>query len=86
MSSRDICIFITLIWNRTASAKESFLVSIMAPPFIRSVAASGTSRTLKPNCYKTVDRVAKAVVFPAHGPPVRHILVIGCFDSESTRE
>ena len=49
-----------------------------APPFIKIVAASGTYNTLKPICYKTTDNVANAVVFPAHGPPVKHILVIGC--------
>ena len=49
-----------------------------APPFINSVAASGTNKTLKPIYYSTTERVANAVVFPAHGPPVRHILVIGC--------
>lgn len=49
-----------------------------APPFIKIVAASGTYSTLKPICCKTTDKVAKAVVFPAQGPPVKQILVIGC--------
>ena len=52
-----------------------------APPFIRRVAASGTCKTLKPICWSTTDRVANAVVLPAHGPPVRQMRVIGCFDS-----
>jgi len=42
------------------------------------VAASGTYSTLKPICYRTTDNVARAVVLPAHGPPVKQILVIGC--------
>ena len=51
-----------------------------APPFINIVAASGTCNTLKPIYYRTTDKVAKAVVLPAQGPPVKQILVIGCFD------
>ncbi len=31
-------------------------------------------------------RVARAVVFPAHGPPVRHILVIGYLLCDRTLE
>jgi hypothetical protein len=45
---------------------------------MRIVAASGTCNTLNPIYYKTTERVASAVVLPAHGPPVKHILVIGC--------
>ena len=41
------------------------------------VAASGTRSTLYPIYFRWSDRVARAVVFPAQGPPVRHILVIG---------
>ena len=78
LSSRDICSFIRLIWNLTAFAKVILGVSINAPPFIITVAASGTYKTLNPICCKTTESVAKAVVFPAHGPPVKHILVIGC--------
>lgn len=76
----------TFIWKRTASANDSFLVSIIAPPFINRVAASGTKRTRKPSCYRTVERVARAVVLPAQGPPVRQILVIVCLASERTLE
>jgi hypothetical protein len=70
----------------TASANVNFLVSIIAPPFISIVAASGTNKTLKPNYYSTVDKVESAVVLPAHGPPVKQILVIGYLLSESTFE
>jgi hypothetical protein len=56
----------------------------MAPPFINRVAASGTYNTLKPIYVSTVVRVVRAVVLPAHGPPVKQILVIGCLLSEST--
>lgn len=50
----------------------------MAPPFMRRVAASGTSSILKPIWVRVEDRVAIAVVLPAQGPPVRQILVTGC--------
>ena len=43
------------------------------PPFIISVAASGTKSTLKPFRVKCYEIVAKAVVLPAHGPPVRQM-------------
>lgn len=49
----------------------------MAPPFISMVAASGTTRTLKPICDRVWLSVARAVVLPAQGPPVRHILMMG---------
>jgi len=42
------------------------------------VAASGTWRTLNPIYVMTLLRVARAVVLPAHGPPVKQILMIGC--------
>ena len=57
-----------------------------APPFIKIVAASGTCNTLNPIYYKTTDKVAKAVVLPAQGPPVRHTLVMGCLESDNTLE
>jgi hypothetical protein len=41
------------------------------------VAASGTKRTLYPIYFRWSESVASAVVLPAHGPPVKHILVIG---------
>jgi len=78
LSSKDICNFIRFIWNLTELARVIFGVSIKAPPFIKMVAASGTYSTLKPICYRTTDNVARAVVLPAHGPPVKQILVIGC--------
>jgi len=46
----------------------------MAPPLIRIVAASGTVRTMKPSCWRSDCKTAKAVVFPAQGPPVMQIL------------
>lgn len=78
LSSKDIWSFIRLIWNLTALERVILPVSIKAPPFISRVAASGTCSTLKPICCKTTDSVASAVVLPAHGPPVKQILVIGC--------
>jgi hypothetical protein len=55
--------------------------TINAPPFIRSVAASGTTRTLIPNYVKSYLIDAIAVVLPAQGPPVKHILTILNFSS-----
>ena len=52
------------------------------PPAIIIVAASGTSKTLKPETVSYSAIVAKAVVFPAQGPPVRQIRVIWCFALE----
>ena len=79
ISSRFIWSLIRFIWNFTASLNVIFGVYISAPPFIRIVAASGTYKTRYPIYYKWRVRLAKAVVLPAHGPPVRQILVIGYF-------
>jgi hypothetical protein len=46
-----------------------------------TVAASGTSKTLKPSYYSAYCSSASAVVLPAQGPPVTQILVIGFFSS-----
>ena len=78
LSSSDIYSFIRLIWNRTALDSVILPVSMKAPPFMSKVAASGTCSTLNPICWSTTDSVARAVVLPAQGPPVRQILVIGC--------
>ena len=78
ISSSTIYVRITFIWNLTASENVNFLVYIIAPPFINMVAASGTCRTLNPIYVMTLFRVARAVVLPAHGPPVKQILMIGC--------
>jgi hypothetical protein len=59
-----------------ASVKE--FDTMKAPPFIRAVAASGTTRTLIPNYVRSYLIDAIAVVFPAHGPPVKQILTILC--------
>lgn len=40
------------------------------------VAASGTYRTLKLILDRYSEIIARAVVFPAEGPPVKQILVI----------
>ena len=77
MSSSCIWSLIKLIWNLTALLKDILGVWIKAPPFIRMVAASGTCKTLYPICLRCNDNVARAVVLPAHGPPVKHILVMG---------
>jgi hypothetical protein len=42
----------------------------MAPPFISSVAASGTVSTTYPSICRSDYSTARAVVFPAQGPPV----------------
>ena len=85
ISSRFIYNFIKFIWNLTALLKLIFGVWISAPPIMRMVAASGTTSTLYPICFKCSCKVARAVVLPAHGPPVTHIRVIGvlvfCLDS-----
>ena len=47
--------------------------TMKAPPFIISVAASGTTKTLQPSWVKSYVTSAIAVVLPAHGPPVRRI-------------
>ena len=47
-----------------------------APPFIKIVAASGTRSTRYPICFKCSDIVVRAVVLPAHGPPVRQMRVM----------
>lgn len=51
-------------------------ISSMAPLFIIIVAASGIVNTLKPDfsIYVRISNIA--VVLPAQGPPVRHILYI----------
>jgi len=48
-----------------------------APPNMRIVAASGTTRTRYPIYLRCNYNVVNAVVFPAQGPPVIHIRVIG---------
>jgi len=48
-----------------------------APPNMRIVAASGTTRTRYPIYLRCNYSVVKAVVLPAQGPPVMHIRVIG---------
>ena len=47
------------------------------PPFIIRVAASGTLNTLKFLSSNSFVTFYKAVVFPAQGPPVKHILYTG---------
>ena len=47
--------------------------TIIAPPFMSKVAASGTDNTIKPSCCRSDCRTARAVVLPAHGPPVMQI-------------
>jgi hypothetical protein len=49
-------------------------LTMKAPPFMRVVAASGTAKTFMPIYVKLYFRSAKAVVFPAQGPPVRQIV------------
>jgi hypothetical protein len=53
VSSRAIYIFITFIWNFTASEKDIFPVYMKAPPFMSIVAASGTVKTRYPLEVKT---------------------------------
>ena len=79
ISSRFIYNFIKEIWNLTACEIVIFPVWINAPPFIKMVAASGTCKTRYPIYFKWRDNVARAVVLPAQGPPVKQILVIGNF-------
>jgi len=50
--------------------------TIKAPPFIKVVAASGTTKTLIPSCVKSYLISAIAVVLPAQGPPVKHTRTI----------
>jgi hypothetical protein len=45
--------------------------TMKAPPFIKVVAASGTTKTLMPNYVKSYLISAIAVVLPAQGPPVK---------------
>ena len=52
---------ITCSWRRPAKER---------PPLCRRVAASGTRKTLKPKSSKRWVSRARAVVFPAQGPPV----------------
>jgi hypothetical protein len=47
-----------------------------APPFIIRVAASGTTKTLKPLYMSDSEILAMAVVLPAQGPPVMQIFLI----------
>lgn len=77
ISSKFIWSFIRFTWNFTAYDSVIFGVWMKAPPILRIVAASGTNRTLYPIYLRCISRVDRAVVLPAHGPPVRHILVIG---------
>jgi hypothetical protein len=55
---------------------ENYVETIIAPPFMSRVAASGTINTRNPSYVKSVYSIASAVVLPAHGPPVMHILKI----------
>lgn len=80
-SSRVIYIFISSIWNYMLASSDILSLFIMAPLFINRVAASGTVNTLNPVLCSNVCNFAIAVVFPAHGPPVRHILNNGAFFS-----
>ena len=52
-------------------------VSTGTPPLLSIMIASGTCSTLKPIYVSTKDNSESAVVFPAQGPPVRQIRVIG---------
>ena len=79
LSSKSIYNYIRVAWNLTAWSKLYMAVFIIAPPFMRRVAASGTLNTLIPFLVSTCCKCVKAVVFPAHGPPVRHILWICWF-------
>lgn len=51
------------------------LDAIIAPPLEIKVAASGTISTLYPNYVSSPAMLARAVVFPAQGPPVMRIRV-----------
>lgn len=55
-------------------SKVKSCMSIMAPPFPKRVAASGTQNTLSPNDVSTFCKCDRAVVLPAQGPPVKHSL------------
>jgi hypothetical protein len=52
-----------------------------APPYMSIVAASGTKSTLYPIYFKCRFNVAKAVVLPAQGPPVKQMRVTGHADT-----
>ena len=76
ISSSEIYNFTKFIWYLTAFVKFISFVGIKAPPFFRVFAASGTNNTLKPIWVNIKVSSVKAVVLPAHGPPVRQILVM----------
>jgi len=76
LSSSATYNFIRDFWNINPYASVNPVETIKAPPFMRRVAASGTTNTFTPSCVKSYLIEAIAVVFPAHGPPVKQILTI----------
>ena len=76
-ASRSIYNFMSNFWNFTAWIKVIDFVSMETPPFLRIIIASGTTSTLYPSYFNTSESSANAVVFPAQGPPVTQIRVMG---------